>query len=77
MKIIRLIGKNTVEEIILRRAEEKLKLTNTVIKEGEFSLGAGKAGLFTNDKVKVRGYLLFVLFCSFYAPITFLGGGGS
>lgn len=49
-----MIGKNTVEEIILKRAEEKLQLTNTVIKEGEFSLGASKQGLFTDDKIKVR-----------------------
>jgi len=53
VKIIRLIGKNTIEEIILKRAEDKLKLTSTVIKEGEFSLGAGKQGLFTDDHVKV------------------------
>lgn len=53
VKIIRLISKNTVEEIILKRAEDKLKLTNTVIKEGEFSLGASKHGLFTDDNVKV------------------------
>nr|KAG5709164.1 hypothetical protein BaRGS_028620 [Batillaria attramentaria] len=36
VKVIRLIGKNTVEEIILRRAEEKLKLTDSVIEKGEF-----------------------------------------
>ena len=33
VKIIRLIGKNTIEEIILKRAEDKLKLTSTVIPE--------------------------------------------
>ena len=37
MKIIRLIGRNTVEEIILRRADEKLKLTEKVIESGQFS----------------------------------------
>ena len=34
--MIRLIGRNTVEEIILKRAEDKLKLTDTVIEKGEF-----------------------------------------
>ena len=53
VKVIRLISKNTVEEIILKRAEDKLKLTSTVIKEGEFSLGATKQSFFTDDKVKV------------------------
>ncbi|XP_076450689.1 chromodomain-helicase-DNA-binding protein 1-like [Babylonia areolata] len=36
VKVIRLIGRNTVEEIILKRAEDKLKLTDTVIEKGEF-----------------------------------------
>ncbi|KAL8602933.1 hypothetical protein ACOMHN_057243 [Nucella lapillus] len=36
VKVIRLIGRNTVEEIILSRAEDKLKLTDTVIEKGEF-----------------------------------------
>ncbi|XP_077976946.1 chromodomain-helicase-DNA-binding protein 1-like [Glandiceps talaboti] len=40
VKIIRLVGKDTVEEIILKRADAKLKLTNTVIEGGQFSLGA-------------------------------------
>ena len=31
MKIIRLVSKATVEEVILTRAEEKLRLTQTVI----------------------------------------------
>lgn len=59
VKVIRLISKNTVEEIILRRAEEKLKLTSAVIKEGEFSLGATKQGLFTDDKVKLQDILKY------------------
>ena len=42
-----------MEEIILKRAQEKLKLTETVIEEGQFSLGAGKQGMFTDDKIKV------------------------
>nr|XP_006819816.1 PREDICTED: chromodomain-helicase-DNA-binding protein 1-like [Saccoglossus kowalevskii] len=40
VKIIRLVGRDTVEEIILKRADEKLSLTNTVIEGGQFSLGA-------------------------------------
>jgi SNF2 family DNA or RNA helicase len=36
VKVIRLIGRNTVEEIILKRAEDKLKLTDTVIEKGKF-----------------------------------------
>ena len=59
MKVIRLVGKNTVEEIILKRAEEKLKLTEKVIEEGQFSLGLAKQAMFTDDKVKVQ-YLLFI-----------------
>ncbi|XP_053383747.1 chromodomain-helicase-DNA-binding protein 1-like [Mercenaria mercenaria] len=59
VKVIRLISKNTVEEIILKRAEEKLQLTSAVIKEGEFSLGASKQALFTDDKVKLQDILKY------------------
>ncbi|KAL4225128.1 Chromodomain-helicase-DNA-binding protein 1-like [Mactra antiquata] len=59
VKIIRLIGHNTVEEIILKRAEDKLKLTSAVIKEGEFSLGANKQALFADDKVKLQDILKY------------------
>ena len=38
--MIRLIGRDTVEEIILKRAEAKLKLTHTVIEGGQFSLAS-------------------------------------
>ncbi|PAA57621.1 hypothetical protein BOX15_Mlig011029g2 [Macrostomum lignano] len=47
VKIIRLAGKNTIEEIILRRAETKLALTKQVIGHGKFSLGFDDA-----DKAK-------------------------
>lgn len=57
MKVIRLIGRNTVEEIILKRAEDKLKLTEKVIEEGEFSLGLNKQALFTDQHVPVSTYL--------------------
>ena len=53
VKIIRLVGQNTVEEIILKRAEEKLKLTEKVIEEGQFSLGLSKQAMITDSKVKV------------------------
>ncbi|KAM6474909.1 chromodomain-helicase-DNA-binding protein 1-like isoform 2-T2 [Liasis olivaceus] len=42
VKIIRLIGRDTVEEIIYRRAISKLQLTNTIIEGGQFALGAHK-----------------------------------
>ena len=35
MKIIRLVSRSTVEEIVLKRADAKLKLTNTVIEGGK------------------------------------------
>ncbi|XP_069492562.1 chromodomain-helicase-DNA-binding protein 1-like [Ambystoma mexicanum] len=38
VKIIRLLARDTIEEIIYRRAVSKLKLTNTVIEGGQFSL---------------------------------------
>ncbi|XP_036396796.1 chromodomain-helicase-DNA-binding protein 1-like [Megalops cyprinoides] len=38
VKVIRLLGRDTVEEIVYRRAVSKLLLTNTVIEEGRFSL---------------------------------------
>ncbi|OWF36362.1 Chromodomain-helicase-DNA-binding protein 1-like [Mizuhopecten yessoensis] len=57
VKIMRLIGRNTVEEIILRRAEDKLHLTEKVIEEGQFTLGA--KSLITNDKVGLQDILKF------------------
>uniref|UniRef100_W5UIK8 Chromodomain-helicase-DNA-binding protein 1-like protein n=1 Tax=Ictalurus punctatus TaxID=7998 RepID=W5UIK8_ICTPU len=38
VKVIRLLGRDTVEEMIFSRAVSKLRLTNTVIEEGQFSL---------------------------------------
>jgi hypothetical protein len=35
VKIVRLIGRNTIEEIILKRAEQKLQLTATVMSSGK------------------------------------------
>ncbi|KAM6962952.1 chromodomain-helicase-DNA-binding protein 1-like [Aplochiton taeniatus] len=38
VKVIRLLARDTVEEIVYSRAVSKMKLTNTVIEEGRFSL---------------------------------------
>ncbi|XP_076870875.1 chromodomain-helicase-DNA-binding protein 1-like [Brachyhypopomus gauderio] len=38
VKVIRLLGRDTVEEIVYSRAVMKLRLTSTVIEEGRFSL---------------------------------------
>jgi len=35
VKVIRLVARSTVEEIVLKRADDKLKLTNTVIEGGK------------------------------------------
>ena len=61
VKIIRLIGRDTVEEIILNRAEAKLKLTNKVIEGGQFST-VDKASLLADTNIKV--YKLFQKKCS-------------
>ena len=42
VKIIRLITKHSVEEIILRRAAKKLELTDAIIEGGHFALGVGE-----------------------------------
>ncbi|XP_015731829.2 chromodomain-helicase-DNA-binding protein 1-like isoform X5 [Coturnix japonica] len=42
VKIIRLIGRDTVEEIIYRRAASKLRLTNAIVEGGQFALGVHK-----------------------------------
>lgn len=39
VRVIRLIGRDTVEEIVYRRAASKLQLTNTIIEGGHFTLG--------------------------------------
>ncbi|XP_027722502.1 chromodomain-helicase-DNA-binding protein 1-like isoform X2 [Vombatus ursinus] len=43
VKIIRLIGRDTVEEIIYRRAASKLRLTNAIIEGGHLTLGVQKS----------------------------------
>ncbi|KAL6044241.1 hypothetical protein STEG23_019921, partial [Scotinomys teguina] len=39
VKVIRLIGRDTVEEIVYRKAASKLQLTNMVMEGGHFTLG--------------------------------------
>ncbi|XP_013389093.1 chromodomain-helicase-DNA-binding protein 1-like [Lingula anatina] len=62
VKVLRLIGRSTVEEIVLRRAEAKLKLTQSVIEGGQFSLGAGsvnKEALIADDSIQLQDILKF------------------
>lgn len=62
VKIVRLIGSNTVEEIILRRAEVKLKLTERVVEEGQFAIlpqKDSKLSLITDNKVKLQDIIKF------------------
>ncbi|XP_014777205.1 chromodomain-helicase-DNA-binding protein 1-like isoform X1 [Octopus bimaculoides] len=62
VKIIRLIGADTVEDIIFQRSAVKLKLTKRVIEEGNFSLKTQKASQIssiTDDKVKLQDILKF------------------
>ncbi|GFR78435.1 chromodomain-helicase-DNA-binding protein 1-like [Elysia marginata] len=60
VKIIRLIGRNTVEEIILRRAEEKLKLTEKVIESGQFSTpSTSKQSILGQDTAQLQDILKF------------------
>ncbi|KAM4807012.1 chromodomain-helicase-DNA-binding protein 1-like isoform X2 [Urocitellus parryii] len=42
VKVIRLIGRDTVEEVVYRKAASKLQLTNVIIERGHFTLGAQK-----------------------------------
>ncbi|KFP66618.1 Chromodomain-helicase-DNA-binding protein 1-like, partial [Cariama cristata] len=42
VKIIRLIGRDTIEEVIYRRAASKLRLTNAIVEGGQFALGTPK-----------------------------------
>ncbi|XP_048241979.1 chromodomain-helicase-DNA-binding protein 1-like isoform X1 [Haliotis rufescens] len=58
VKVIRLIGRNSVEEIILARAEQKLKLTDKVIESGQFTAG-GKHVLFADNRQQLQDVLRF------------------
>lgn len=57
VKIIRLVGRSTVEEIILRRAEDKLQLTNAVMSSGSSSA--------SDDLYKVKRYKIVLLGTNF------------
>ncbi|XP_077440208.1 chromodomain-helicase-DNA-binding protein 1-like isoform X3 [Vanacampus margaritifer] len=56
VKVIRLLARDTVEEIMYSRAVSKLELTNTVIEEGRFSLleraQSAAAGLHLSEILK-------------------------
>ena len=54
VKVIRLVGRSTVEEIILKRAQAKLKLTNAVIEGGQFSVGVDKSSLIADSNTQVE-----------------------
>ncbi|XP_072369573.1 chromodomain-helicase-DNA-binding protein 1-like isoform X1 [Scyliorhinus torazame] len=49
VKNIRLIGRDTIEELIYRRATSKLRLTNTLIEGGQFSMKEGEESSATFD----------------------------
>jgi len=63
--VIRLIARSTVEEIILKRAEDKLRLTEAVIVAGQSTSATGVKGY--NDELKVR-----IMFHSAYKNICFV-----
>ncbi|KAL2089498.1 hypothetical protein ACEWY4_014186 [Coilia grayii] len=56
VKVVRLVARDTVEEIVYRRAVSKLQLTDTVIEHGRFSLldqaQSAAAGLQLSDILK-------------------------
>ncbi|XP_058165563.1 chromodomain-helicase-DNA-binding protein 1-like isoform X2 [Dasypus novemcinctus] len=59
VKVIRLIGRDTVEEIVYRRAASKLQLTNMIIEGGHFTLKAQKPS--TNGDLQLSEILKFGL----------------
>ena len=56
VKIIRLISSETVEEIILKRSEAKLSLTQTVIEGGQLS-----GGVATESNIQLADIIKFGL----------------
>ncbi|KAJ8033865.1 Chromodomain-helicase-DNA-binding protein 1-like [Holothuria leucospilota] len=58
VKVIRLVGRDTVEEVILRRADMKLRLTNKVIEGGQFS-SIANASSTAVSATQVRSLLQF------------------
>ncbi|XP_044168802.1 chromodomain-helicase-DNA-binding protein 1-like [Acropora millepora] len=61
VKIIRLVTRSTVEEIVLKRADEKLKLTNAVIENGKFSGGASAVNQIAETPTQLADLLKFGL----------------
>ena len=60
VRVIRLIAQRTIEEIILRRAAAKLKLTDDVIEGGQFSLGTDNSSSDTDySDIKLQDILKF------------------
>uniref|UniRef100_A0A8C6E872 Chromodomain-helicase-DNA-binding protein 1-like n=1 Tax=Moschus moschiferus TaxID=68415 RepID=A0A8C6E872_MOSMO len=55
VKVIRLIGRDTVEEIVIRKAASKLQLTNMIIEGGHFTLGAQKPAADADLQVPIPG----------------------
>uniref|UniRef100_A0A8I3NBT1 Chromodomain-helicase-DNA-binding protein 1-like n=1 Tax=Canis lupus familiaris TaxID=9615 RepID=A0A8I3NBT1_CANLF len=55
VKVIRLIGRDTVEEIVYRKAASKLQLTNAIIEGGHFTLGAQKPAADADLQVLLPG----------------------
>ncbi|KAK3736329.1 hypothetical protein QZH41_020800 [Actinostola sp. cb2023] len=73
VKIIRLVARNTVEEIILKRADEKLKLTNSVLEGGQFSSVSQGLNHIADTNVQLANILKFgldKLFDSEENPVT-------
>ncbi|XP_078362236.1 chromodomain-helicase-DNA-binding protein 1-like isoform X2 [Oculina patagonica] len=61
VKVIRLVARSTVEEIVLKRADDKLKLTNTVIEGGKFSGSASAANQIAETPTQLTDLLKFGL----------------
>jgi hypothetical protein len=55
------VTKNTVEEIIVRRADAKLKLTNVIIEGGQFSHASSFPGISSDSPVQLADMLKFGL----------------
>lgn len=69
VKIIRLLGRDTVEEIIYSRAVSKLRLTNTVIEEGRFSLLDQAQSAASGLQVR-RGPRVWLLFYDYLCSLS-------
>uniref|UniRef100_A0A8C0CDB9 Chromodomain-helicase-DNA-binding protein 1-like n=1 Tax=Balaenoptera musculus TaxID=9771 RepID=A0A8C0CDB9_BALMU len=55
VKVIRLVGRDTVEEIVCRKAASKLQLTSTITEGGHFTLGAQKPAADADLQVLIPG----------------------